>query len=339
MEIGKFDIKITAQFIENESNQKNIEIGIKTVIASIISELKDKLILENLELVYVPNEYHQELHNFQREHGLNEYSTRNELSEGLAQMITYKIEDKEKHCVFFDKRLALALGLYFVRDQFSEDTTDLYNDSVHYFIHELAHINELEVHKITGFTSDEHSDKTPRIFNGLARDLWREYYANRLSSEIFKVNNPIIGKILDDWAKVEKKVLIFRKSYNFREMSLDEFQERTYNHLRFVLIQFIYYISILDAENSEYSIQSLIELNHCYSLKLFQIWESLNQELKHLYNGFGKWDKNENYLNIESILVEYFTLFGIKYRIVNEGIYIDVPYDELLYKDIEYDKQ
>lgn len=301
-------VKISARYYIDEESQRLAELKITTVIESIFNQLKNALAIEKLDTIFVPENYHDELHSFQTSIGQNKYSTRNRHSEAIGQMLTSVKDGIKEYYIYFNKQYALALAAGNLTDDIDKVFRQKYEDAVHFLIHELAHIDEEEI-----FDEVESKNFRSRVAESsyywrLSRDLWREYYASRVSAELFAVTNQDITLLLKSWKYIETEVIRVRTSYNSQILSLDDFEGKLYESTRFILISFIYFIAIYSASNCFNVLGFMNQISGVPSLYLSGIIEPMANELNDLYNEFGK-RKSLGFSNLEVLVRKYINHF------------------------------
>lgn len=143
-------------------------------------------VLDQLKHIYVPNDYVEELYDFQKAKGLKEGHTKNELSEGQAMVLSYENDLGQYEAAIFVKA-EFILGLYnyeALQKEHPKEAMMLLNT----FFHELCHIND-DYHTQELFREDEINKLSilPRNLFPISISIWKEYYAYRKAAERFPI--------------------------------------------------------------------------------------------------------------------------------------------------------
>jgi len=160
-----------------ELKDNNLVDIVKDTFDRMIVQL-NKLNLSSLQFIIVPDDFGEELIHFQREHGLREGYTNNEIGTAMGKVLTYVEDGIVRSSIFFNWLVIFTL--------FDKDKNP---NAVHTLHHEFCHVHDDYIkYKAFGVTNPEDlfldtTDRVGQISYAHAELIWSEYIATRISSD------------------------------------------------------------------------------------------------------------------------------------------------------------
>lgn len=296
----------------------------KELLRSIVKRLSQGLNLESLDYIIIPKDFPSELFAFQREKGLREEYTRDELGTAAAKTLSYFKDGGFTQSIFLDS------NKFFLDPAKSEDL----EVAVFLINHELCHIHDgYTKYKTIGWCHKPQKNLSV-ILKNRADDIWSEYIANRLALRKINVNgnlemtfSPIVlgydlSLLLDRIPlaknKIEKSIFEYRYHANINQL-LEEVIENASQLLKATgrLYGHIHGLNLFDTK----------QLNDDISKTYFKnTWDSIGPILQELYKKYPYWSSSNELNDLSEIVLKTWNIFGIFPRDTNQGIYVDVPF-------------
>lgn len=306
------------------------------VIFSIYNRLKEKLDLSLLDLIIIPEDYKEGLFDFQRQNEHNVFITENEYGRGMAQVVSSKNKMGETvYNIVIDKDLIFVLvgesQLESIKNNLnSEEEYRLFLSArqlaINTLYHEFVHIHEYSLNSGIDWiqNKDVKTDlRSQYIF--LAIQCWSEYFACRISSESFPLDESVIRDVIATCINVENVLQKQRSEYNKRKIGLDEFVTKFHAYTDFLLKKIAStYGNLYCVGNSREKIIDFIEegLGESYTKV---IWKDYDKILDKLYQDYPDWKDDDVFDDVCDVIVKYYNQYEIYISETAQGMYYDIP--------------
>ena len=286
---------------------------IKLFVESDLSYLN----LEKLNAIIIPDDFLQDVLDFQYEKGLaNPNVTNTKYARAYGKMLY--VPEEDGYYVFVDADKATFMvddGIFEVffsglKKEDYEQCLIERKQAFNLLAHELSHV-ELE--------SNITVDLSAKTLQGQVVSMWKqifeEYYACRRSSRIYGEVS-IIQHNEEYLSDIESEIMTQRRKYNYRQIELDDFCKIFHKYARMSLIHIVSELGC----SKELNIEVVYE-----NVKVGKYILELNNEFNEMYEMVC----NEGRLIISEKLIklafDYFTEFRIFISETEEGIRYDIP--------------
>ncbi|MFS0655107.1 hypothetical protein [Bacillus sp. 179-C3.3 HS] len=304
--------------INDKQLDKDMVKAVEKAFKQIIGQLNE-LNLTSLQSIIVPNDFGEELIQFQRNYGLRKGYTNNEFGIAMGKVLNYIDNGEFKISVFFDPRIIYTL--------FSEEHNQ---HSVHIIHHEFCHVHDdSEKYNAFGVTDLEQlffntKDKVKQIAYAHADLIWSEYIATRLSSKSTPENHDfyiesILSLIPETKENCEEYILSYRIDNDIDKL-FGEIQLLTSLLLK-VISYFIGYCHCFNLTLPK----DLNEIIRKYPY-LDGVWEQLCPNLEKLYESYGNWESVEVFEDLSQTVLKLWNNLGVYPKNEDRGLYISVPF-------------
>lgn len=286
---------------------------IKLFVESNLSYLN----LEKLNAIIIPDDFLQDVLDFQYEKGLaNPNVTNTKYARAYGKMLY--VPEEDGYYVFVDADKATFMvddGIFEVffsglKKEDYEQCLIERKQAFNLLAHELSHV-ELE--------SNITIDLSAKTLQGQVVSMWKqifeEYYACRRASRIYGEVS-IIQHNEEYLSDIESEIMTQRRKYNYRQIELDDFCKIFHKYARMSLIHIVSELGC----SKELNIEVVYE-----NVKVGKYILELNNEFNEMYEMVC----NEGRLIISEKLIklafDYFTEFRIFISETEEGIRYDIP--------------
>jgi hypothetical protein len=304
--------------INNKELDTNLVGIVKQAFGQIINQLQE-LNLSSLQYIIVPNDFGQELIEFQQRHGLREGYTNNEFGIAMGKVLTYLDDGNIKTSIFFDPRIVFTL--------FDEN---LKQNSIHLIHHEFCHVHDdYEKYRVFGVTDLEHiffntPDRVSQVTYAHADLIWSEYIATRLSARSKPEDHDIymeslLSLIPKTKEKCEEKIQAYRTEGEIDKL-FGEIQLTTSQLLK-VCGYFIGYCHGFNIDPPE-EINNFVK-QYPY---LDRVWEELSLNLRKLHESYGNWEGVKVFDDLANTVMNLWGNLGIFPKNQEGQLYISVPF-------------
>lgn len=286
---------------------------IKLFVESELSYLN----LEKLNAIIIPDDFLQDVLDFQHERGLtNPNVTNTKYARAYGKMIYVPAEDS--YYVFVDAdKATFMLDDRIFEVFFSGLTENDYEQCLlerkHAFnllAHELSHV-ELESNILIEVSTETLQEQVISMW----KQIFEEYYACRRASRIYGEGS-IIQHNEDYLNDIESEIMTQRRRYNYKEIELDDFCKVFHKYARMSLIHVVSELGCSKELNIEVTYENA---------KVGKYISDLNNEFNEMYEMVC----NERRLVISEKLIklafDYFAEFRIFISETEEGIRYDIP--------------
>lgn len=286
---------------------------IKLFVESDLSYLN----LEKLNAIIIPDDFLQDVLDFQYEKGLaNPNVTNTKYARAYGKMLY--VPEEDGYYVFVDADKATFMvddGIFEVffsglKKEDYEQCLIERKQAFNLLAHELSHV-ELE--------SNITIDLSAKTLQGQVVSMWKqifeEYYACRRASRIYGEVS-IIQHNEEYLSDIESEIMTQRRKYNYRQIELDDFCKIFHKYARMSLIHIVSELGC----SKELNIEVVYE-----NVKVGKYILDLNNEFNEMYEMVC----NEGRLIISEKLIklafDYFSEFRIFISETEEGIRYDIP--------------
>ncbi|WP_144399901.1 hypothetical protein [Paenibacillus polymyxa] len=282
----------------------NMATAVRGAFGQMIDQLQD-LNLTSLQYIIVPNDFGEELIEFQQRYQLREGYTNNEFGIAMGKVLSYFDDGQYRNSIFLDHRVVLTL--------FEGD--NLKQNAIHLIHHELCHVHDdYEKYRVFGEADLEQvffytPDKVSQVTYAHADLVWSEYIATRLSSSSTPKDHDryvdsLISLIPKTKVDCEEAVLSYRTEGDISKL-FGEIQLSTSLLLK-VVAYFIGYCHGSDIDPPD-EMNNLVK-QHPY---LDGVWEKLSPLLHNLYESYGSWESVEVFDDLAEIVLILWGNLGI----------------------------
>ncbi len=273
--------------------------------------------LKKLNAIIIPNDFLQDVLDFQHEKGLaNPNVTNTKYARAYGKMIYipeedgfYVFVDADKATFMVDDRIFEVFFSGLKKDDYEQCLIER-KQAFNLLAHELSHV-ELE--------SNISIDISTETLQGQVVSMWKqifeEYYACRRASRIYGEVS-IIQHNEEYLNDIEREIMTQRGRYNYRQISLDDFCKVFHKYARMSLIHVV----------SELGCSKELNIKVAYeNVKVGKYILDLNNEFNEMYEMVY----NEGRLIVSEKLIklafDYFAEFRIFISETEEGIRYDIP--------------
>jgi hypothetical protein len=313
----------------SEEDLAGIRKGLENFISTLVEQEED-FNISDLKNIYIPNDYVKELYEFQKNKGLSEGHTKNELAEGMGMTLSYKNENFEIEAAIF-LRAELFFGLFVPDEAYSEEVRDGKLMLLNTFFHELAHINEdYHTRKIISDVDLEKYSILPKNIYPISLGIWKEYYAYRKASERFPYGDLQIQHLGEtfDWIYEETNKLKLKFD---EDNDMDSFLIDFTSKIRYFLRVLVSVIGNIHGYSKEEDIQKRI---YDLSVKVFpneeliDLYKDLYEEMDSLFKQYPKWRGIEELTRLNEHVLKEFNALGVYPQEIeqNTQIYVGIDY-------------
>lgn len=312
----------------SEDQKREINLWLLGLISTLVDS-EENFVLDKLKHIFVTNDYAQELYDFQKEKGLKQGHTKNEVGEGQAMTLSYKNElGNEESVIFF--KAEFIFGLY-TSEQLKEtlpenDIKMLFN----IFFHELCHIND-DYHMKELFDIDVINNCTvlPRNLYPISIYMWREYYAYRKSAEKFPYGDLMLSHLKETSEWVYKQIVNLHEKYQ-ENGDLDGFLIDFTSKIRYLLRVMVSVIGNVHGYTSDiYDQKELFEVatQKLSNIKIRDSFFELITELNLLFEEYPFWGDLARIDILNSIVLNCFRAFGVSpSEVENDQMYVGIDF-------------
>ena len=288
----------------------------QTIKLYVLSKLNN-LNLEKLSSIIVPESFVEDVLEFQEEKGiLNPNVTNTKFARAYGKMIFVPKEDK--YYVFVDADKAV----FIVDDKVFESffgSLDAENyelciverkRALNLLAHELSHV-ELESNVQLQFCVETLRDEVISMW----KQIFEEYYACRRASKVYG-DYSVIEHNENYLNSIENEIMIQRKRYNYRKISLDDFCQIFHKYARMSLIHVVSELGSVKELNGNVTYEKL---------KIAKYIVDLDNEFDKMYEMFF----SEGTIIVSGQLInmafDYFAEFRIFITETKTGTRYDIP--------------
>ena len=292
--------------------KQHFESTVRYVIDNFLSDLN----IDSLEEIIVTDCFVSTIKQFQRDHGMREEVTDNELGTALGKMIIAK--DTGMYYVFINAERATFL--------LSEDLLNiLYKDdpegrqegvskrdfAINLLAHELSHV---EYHStVETRTLLPHYNAFDKYIEELAFIMFDEYYACRRACEFCTASDRTTTR--DTILKIESKALELVSLFRKNEISAVEFLPQFQEWLQMSLNEACYLLGDASFEHD------VTELNEC---RIHSIIDDIDWTFNDLYREARQEKKILMPLCVRNSVLDYYRQFDIDFDADENGVHIIV---------------
>jgi hypothetical protein len=298
------------------------------VLANIVREIESlaNLNINTLSEIIIPDDFDAELVAFQEAHGILEVGRTND-EQGMAagKVIEYLETGELVQSIFLDKQV--WLGMLYSQEKEDHDM------AIHLLHHELAHVQGNQyLNEIFGaefplpYMSDLQS-----LLTYLARIVWEEYYANRVSGGSMPMAHgcriPILYETVD-YVEAEASDLIatYRLDGDIGTLFQNAFEVcwRLMYSVGSTLGYLHYFASYFSDQGD--GIREIVK-NIGDQLESFrEVWTDSGSALSSLFESFPNWSEIEDLEELSKVVLKAFHELGLFPRQTKDGVYVDVPF-------------
>lgn len=335
-------VKINVQFLAKSFNEKDMLTEeqsnyYKQVVYTLADELGKEMNISKLESIIIPDQYKDELFEFQKSIGVKQWCTDDDTGTGFGQVVTKVLNEEKGHTIFLDKKLIAALfdenTLLLMKENMDEQSFEKLNDcrilAINILHHELSHVHEMSMTEDIEWTHNLNIDNDLLKYHlrEMAMSIWREYYACRVSAATHQIGRSDFHYIIELSNKIEHDILLQRKNYNLRIIGLNEFvnifNNRIISLLKFSTYAHGNYFYLKSKDERDIIINALLgELEG----NLFKgYWVRLGMVLDELFLKYPNWSTIDIIDDLCKVILEYMEEFNVHIENKHEGLYYKIP--------------
>ncbi|MDF2605832.1 MAG: hypothetical protein K0S34_22 [Bacillales bacterium] len=331
------EVLITAKTYDDKHILEDIVIeNYRKSILSVYMQLEQILDTSLLNSIIIPEDYKNELFEFQRKNGHSEFVTENEYGKGHAQVVSSESENGDTvYNVIINKSVIFALvsddALQRIKDYLAEDEQyiSLFNArlrAINTIFHELVHVHEHSINNNIEWLQkiDEKTDLQNQ-YKRLALRCWSEYFACRIASATFNFKPENCYEIIGTCKDVELMLQKKRSKYNCRIITLDEFVIEFHNYTNFILKKIASeHGNLFSLMDEREDVIQMLE-NRLEETYIKKIWFESGKELDKLFDKYPNWEDHTILDGLIELIVKYHNQFEIYINETPEGIHYDIP--------------
>lgn len=307
-------ILITSSYFTDDQKQ-----GVEEHLRVLFKQLENSIDLSSLEYFIVPDDFKQEVEEFQSLKDKNIGFTKNEHGTAMAKVIDYVTEEGFFSSVFV--HYALIAGLY------HSETAQF---SLHTIHHELCHVHDNFIVYNSLGSKDLHesfkdgNNPAAILSFSFAEIIWSEYIATRLSASSSHIDNDFrVGDLLSSVP------LVYHNCRNaISEYYMDEdisklnsvIQDETGTLAKLMGYFYGDLHGVIQSDDLPKELQQLIEDNQY----LNEVFLDVGTELHVLFKEYGDWADHTVFQNLADLQVRLWNQIGISYENRNHELYLKV---------------
>lgn len=282
----------------------------------VVSELS-YLNLKKLNAIIIPNDFLQDVLDFQHEKGLaNPNVTNTKYARAYGKMIYvpeedsfYVFVDADKATFMVDDRIFEVFFSGLKEDDYKQCLIER-KQAFNLLAHELSHV-ELESNILIDVSNETLQEQVVSMW----KQIFEEYYACRRSSRIYGEAS-IIQHNEEYLNDIEREIMTQRRKYNYRRIELDDFCKVFRKYVRMCLIHVV----------SELGCSKELNIDVAYeNVKVGKYILDLNKEFSEMYEMVCKEGRLIVSEKLVKLAFDYFAEFRIFINETQEGIRYDIP--------------
>jgi hypothetical protein len=309
----------------NAETKDNISKWLKEYVQALV-DAEDNFVIDKFKHLFVANNYAEELFEFQKEKGLNQGYTKNEIAEGFAMALSYKNHDGvEERAIFY--KAEIIFGMYYKNDNTDAELRDNKWMPFNIFFHELCHINDdYQIKKHIDLDEVKKYSVIPRYVYPISFSLWQEYYAYRKSAERFPYGDLMISHLeeAEEWAfnEVVKLTKKYREDNNTSECMMKFTNIMEYLLRVMVSVAGNVYGYQAETNNRQELFDFVLDELKYEGIKT--IFNRLAKELDKLFIEYPTWNGLSRLGILSDIVLDCFNAFGVyPSEVENDQMYIN----------------
>lgn len=303
----------------------------KNAIMSVIKKLSEGLNLSHLEAIIVPQNYKEELFDFQQQKGIRVGYTENDMGVGHAMALTYNENGEYKSTIFISKIIAFPFVQEELLNSLEEDVRiqfiEARNKTINHIHHELVHVHESSLLK-KAFLNEKVDTSSDMFINDLrllAQMVWSEYYACRLSSstctDIADEIDNLLKQALLAKEKADEKIEEYK-----HHGDIDKLVQEVYSSLQMILNYSAYLHGKLYMLDTDYRLECISKINELLKETfIFDTWVTIGEDLNNLFESFPNWLERDVFDPFGQTIQGLINRLGVFPEATLEGIYYSVP--------------
>lgn len=278
----------------------------------IVDEYKGNLVINSLDEIIITDQIVEGVKKYQREHGLIEEITDNDIGSAFGKTILDKRTGRQ--VVFLNAEEATFLLDDNVINQCCKDDEEKKqwhkrcDRIINLLIHELSHVEYYSL--ITTQTEFPHNNPFDYMLEFLAVVMFEEYYACRRASE---VSIPFYREFVKETiANIENYADDLVEKIKNKEINPIEFHVSFFEYLQMALNEMCYLLG--DIQSSKFAESELV------GTKIYNIIDCIKKEFDDLYRSSCCERRALIKLGLRNAIIKYYRLFGIDFVADYNGI-------------------
>jgi len=303
----------------------------KQMLNYVVEQLSGELILDDLISIVIPENYKQELFEFQKQNNIPVGYTEDDMAIGHAMALTVKRNNESKKIIFVSKLIIFALVDENVLNELAEDIQKQIVGQRQFAInlihHELAHVQEFTLLKGNfSMGKIDNTDILTKNLRQLSRTVWTEYYACRVSCMTCPNIVGDIDNLVEQTKEFEEQIVDEIGKYRYHG-DINKIVKILHGKLK-ILLNYSAYLHgklfSLEESRADY----ISKINDLLSdFFIHDTWVNIGDKLNNLYTTFPDWCDSSVFDELGQSITLLINRLGFYPEMRDEGVYYSIPFE------------
>lgn len=293
--------------------------GLEIIFEEMLKHLSCQKLSDILD-IYIPQDYMEEISEFQKENGMNIENTNEEGHRAFGRMM----KCNNRYVIFYDINIILPILLEYQidNDKISDETEFLLSIVEHELIHAVDDYLNKNIYKT--YERSESSKDYNKMFINEAYNDFKEYIAFRAGHfNNTKCTFDDIETFCNEVQVIEEEFKKIRDDYKYNN-NLNFVVININKKILYLLLRLSHILGKINSKEENKDGLNKILSECCGNITYFT--NKMSECVEKIYCKYPNLNEDD-FVDLKNIIIEYVESFGIYFENVEEGIYISIPFD------------